>query len=182
MPDGVYQRVGGLPGEGIAAIIPNIRMAMEAGRAARIPIIATKFTIFSDLKGEAIGLGHIGQLRSFLLREGFRQGSPGQQVISELPNPDYEIEKTRFSAFYSSLLESLLRALKVQQLVLTGIATNGAVEATARDAIMRDYEVTTLSDCVSSFNPGLHQASLLNLAALGQILKSEDWVSKTLPL
>ncbi len=177
--EGVYQRLGKLPGDKIAAIIPNIRRVMEAGRKMHFPIIATKFTIFTGLQGEAIGLGHIGQLRPFLQEEGFRQNSPGHRVISELPEPDYEVEKTRFSAFYSSPLEALLRALKISRLVLTGIATNGAVEATARDALMRDFELITLSDCVTSFNADLHQASLLNLAAMGRLLSSSHWLEET---
>ena len=176
-PDGVYQRLGNLPGDGIAAIIPNVRRAMEAARLARLPIIATKFTVFTDLDGKAIGLGHVGQLRPFLGEAGFRQGSPGQAVIPELPRPDYEVEKTRFSAFYSSSLEALLKALGVRQLVLTGIATNGAVEATARDALMRDYELITLTDCVTSFNPTLHAAALLSLASMGQTLTAEEWIA-----
>ncbi len=175
--NGVYQRLGGLPGEGIQAIIPNVRRAMLAAQQHKVPVIATKFTAFQDLDGEAIGLGHVAQLRPFLLKEGFRQGSAGQQVIPELPRPDYEVEKTRFSAFYSSSLEALLRALQVQELVLTGIATNGAVEATARDAVMRDYEIITLEDCVTSFGAALHQASLTNLAAMGKISTSEEWVA-----
>ncbi len=175
-PNGVYQHLGNLPGTGIQAIIPNIRLMMEVARARRIPIIATKFTVFTDLDKKAIGLGHLGQLLPFLQQEGFRQGSPGQQIIPELPHPDYEIEKTRYSAFYSSPLEALLRALQVKELILTGIATNGAVEATAHDAIMRDYEIVTLKDCVTSFAAALHEASLLNLAAMGQVKNSTEWL------
>ncbi len=175
-PEGVYHRLGGFGLEGIEAIVPHIRQVMEAARTARIPIIGTKFTAFSDLDGKAIGLGHVAELRPFLLQEGFRQGSAGQQIIPELPRPDYEVEKTRFSAFYSTLLEALLRALKVEQLILTGIATNGAVEATARDAIMRDLKTTTLRDCTASFSPKLHEASLANLASLGRVCDVEEWL------
>lgn len=177
-PEGVYHRLGGFNLDAINKITPRIRQVMETARAARIPIIGTKFTVFSDLDGKAIGLGHLAELRPFLAQEGFRQGSAGQQIIPELPRPDYEIEKTRFSAFYSTLLDALLRALKAERLILTGIATNGAVEATARDAIMRDLSTTILRDCTASFNPALHQASLANLASLGRVCdSSEMWAT-----
>lgn len=177
-PEGVYHRLGGFNLDGIKAITPRIAQVMEAARAAQIPIIGTKFTVFVDLEGKAIGLGHLAELRPFLAQEGFRQNSPGQQIIPELPRPDYEIEKTRFSAFYSTLLDALLRALKVERLILTGIATNGAVEATARDAVMRDMSTITLGDCTTSFNPALHEVSLANLGSLGRVCNAAEWLAR----
>ncbi len=174
-PQGVYHRLGGFNLSGIKEITPPIQKVMEVARAARIPIIGTKFTVFAGLNAKAIGLGHLSELRPFLMQEGFRQNSPGQKIIPELPRPNYELEKTRFSAFCSTLLEALLRALKIERLILTGIATNGAVEATAGDAIMRDMQTTTLRDCTASFSPTLHEASL---ASLGRVCAAEEWLTE----
>jgi ureidoacrylate peracid hydrolase len=172
-PEGVYQRLGGLDPANVRAIVPNVKAIMEKAKTAKIPIIGTKFTVLAGLEGEAIGLGHLEQLRPFLKQAGFRQGSAGQQILVELPKPDYEIEKTRFNAFYSSPLEGLLKALAVKTLIFTGIASYGAVEATAREAIVRDYDVIILSDCCASFTPKLHDSAMTNLSALGTVTTSD---------
>ncbi len=175
--DGVFAR-NGFKVDPIEAIIPRIARLMTECRKRRIPIIASKLTILTDLDGKAMGLGHLAQLRPFLAQEGFREGSPGQAVIPQLPRPDYEFRKWGYSAMYQTELEKLLRGLRAGTLVFTGIATNGVVEGTARDASMREYQVITLSDCVAGYNQALHEASLLNLANIGTVIAADEFLRK----
>ncbi|MGQ9819920.1 MAG: isochorismatase family cysteine hydrolase [Candidatus Kapaibacteriales bacterium] len=58
--------------------------------------------------------------------------------IAPLP---YEkiIYKRRYSAFYNTDLETILRCLKIGDLVISGIMNNMCCESTARDAYFRDY-------------------------------------------
>ncbi len=176
--DGVFARHG-FPVDAIEAIVPRIKRVMEACKRRRVPILASKLTVLTDLDGKAMGLGHLATLRPFLAREGFRDGTPGHQLIPELPRPDYEFRKWGYSAMYQTELEKLLRALEAEQVVFTGIATNGVVEGTARDASMREYEVVTLSDCVAGYRQDLHEASLKNLANIGRVITSDEFL-KTL--
>jgi len=175
--DGVFAR-NGFKVDPIEAIVPRIARLMTECRKRRIPIVASKLTILTDPDGKAMGLGHLAQLRPFLAKEGFREGSPGQAVIPQLPRPDYEFRKWGYSAMYQTELEKLLRGLRAATLVFTGIATNGVVEGTARDASMREYEVITLSDCVAGYNQALHEASLLNLANIGTVMTSDEFLRK----
>jgi biuret amidohydrolase len=62
------------------------------------------------------------------------------------------------SAFYASPLEAILNAQGITHLVLTGIATDGVVEGTARDGIDRGYYVTIPEDCCATFSAGAHAA------------------------
>ena len=78
---------------------------------------------------------------------------------------------------YQTELEKILVSLGVSSLVFTGIATNGVVEGTARDAIMRGWHVITLSDCVASFSQELHDASLVNLANIGTVVSSDQFLA-----
>lgn len=174
-PEGVFPRHG-LDPSAISPIIPRIRRVMGSCRRRRIPIIASQFTVLTDPQGQAMGLGHVRALHPFLEREGFRDGSWGQQVIDDLPRPHYTFRKWGYSAMYLTELEKLLRSLSVTTLVFTGIATYGAVEGTARDAVARELEVITLSDCVTGYNLALHEASLKNLANLGRVMASEEFV------
>ena len=63
---------------------------------------------------------------------------------------DYFVLKPKHSGFFSSTLETLLRYLRVRQLIITGIAGNFCVLFTANDAYMRDYELAIPRDCVIS--------------------------------
>ena len=173
--DGVFAR-NNFSVDAIEEIVPRIRRVMEACLSARIPIVATKLTILTDLDGKAMGLGHLRTLRPFLIEDGFRDGTYGQQLIADLPTPHYQVRKWGYSAMYQTELEKVLRSLGAKELVFIGIATNGVVEGTARDASMREYEVITLSDCVTGYNQKLHEASLLNLANIGSTVTSEEFL------
>lgn len=125
--DGVFAR-NGFGVDAIEAIVPRIVRVMEECRRRRVPIIASKLTVLADLDGNAMGLGHLAQLRPFLAKEGFRVGAPGHSLIPELPRPDYEFRKWGYSAMHQTELEKLLRALNAETCVFTGIATNAVVE------------------------------------------------------
>ena len=174
-PGGVYARHG-LPVERLRGIIPAVERVAHASRAAHIPIFASKFTIYLSPGGAPLGLDHIVKARPFLLHEGFRLRAPGHELIPELPRPDYELDKPRFSAFHGTSLEVLLRSLGVDTVVLTGIVTHGGVEATARDAMIRDFSVVILEDCVAAFDEELHLASLRGLGLYLTVMDSAAYL------
>ncbi|MGH7267840.1 MAG: cysteine hydrolase family protein [Candidatus Rokuibacteriota bacterium] len=175
--DGVFPRHG-FDVASIEAIVPRLAHVMQACRQRRIPIVATKLTVLVDLDGRAMSLGHLNTLRPFLKTEGFREGGPGQEIISQLPRPDYEVRKWGHSAMYLTELEKVIRSLGARDLVFTGIATNGVVEATARDAVAREFHVTTLRDCVTGYNRELHEASLKNLSFIGRLISSDEFLAE----
>ena len=170
-PSGVYARHG-LPVSRIRSIIPIAAKVADAARAAHLPVFAANFTIYTSPAGKPLGLDHIVKARPFLLEEGFRLGSPGRELISELPRPDYEFDKPRFSAFHGTPLELLLRSLGVDTVVLTGLTTHGSVEATARDALIRDFSVVILEDGVAAFDEELHLASLRGMGIYLTVMDS----------
>ena len=171
--EGVYARRGFDPGP-IATIVPRIARVMNLCRERHIPIVASQLTILTDLDGNAMGLGHLRTLRPFLTEEGFRPGTWGHEIIDDLPTPDYKVRKWGYSAMYQTEMEKVLRSLGGTTLVFTGIATNGVVEGTARDAVAREFEVITLSDCVMGYSMALHEASLKNLANIGKMATSQE--------
>src|SRR5438093_265959 len=158
-PDGVYARHG-LPVSRLRGIITTIARVAAASRAAHVPIFASKFTVYTSPAGAPLGLDHIVKARPFLRTTGFRLGDRGRELIPELGPVDYELDKPRFSAFHGTPLEVLLRSLEIDTVVLTGIVTHGGVEGTARDAMIRDFSVVILEDCVAAFDEELHLASL----------------------
>jgi nicotinamidase-related amidase len=73
---------------------------------------------------------------------------------------DYFVLKPKHSGFFSTTLETLLRYLETQSLILTGIAGNFCVLFTANDAYMRDFRLFVPSDCTVSNTKKENDAAL----------------------
>jgi nicotinamidase-related amidase len=96
---------------------------------------------------------NFGRWRSDLrsLVEHCRKGKAREIVDLLRPDEDdYFVLKPKHSGFFSSTLETLLRYLGAQTLIMTGIAGNYCVLFTANDAYMRDYKLIVPSDCTVS--------------------------------
>jgi nicotinamidase-related amidase len=76
----------------------------------------------------------------------------GRDVVERLaPVPtDYFVLKPSNSAFYASVLETLLRDFETETLVLTGVATDNCVLFTAHDAYLRGFRLFVPEDCVAA--------------------------------
>jgi nicotinamidase-related amidase len=140
------------------AIIPNLKKLISSCREARCPVIFTKHVHHP----ENLDAGIMGWWWDGMCLE----GSPESEIHDELtPRPNEKvILKHRYSAFYNTDLETILRCLKIEDIIISGIMTNMCCESTARDAYYRDYRVFFMADATGSINEEMHLASLLNLA------------------
>jgi nicotinamidase-related amidase len=80
------------------------------------------------------------------------RGRPVAELLRPDPD-DYFVLKPKFSAFYGSVLDTLLRYLGARNLVLAGFAGDMCVLFTASDAYMRDYTLRVPRDCMASQTP-----------------------------
>jgi len=91
------------------------------------------------------------------------EGDPGTPLATEemgiLPD-DYVIKKRRYSCFFGTELEILLKGLGADTLILTGGFTDVCVHYTFVDAHQHDYYCRVVEDCVSGSSPEAHAASL----------------------
>jgi len=93
---------------------------------------------------------------------------PGEPIVT----------KHRYSAFYNTDLDSILRAHAIRTIVLTGVATNVCVETTAREGFVRDYYVVFVSDGTATYSAEDHKATLKNIDRFfGQVTTIADIVS-----
>jgi ureidoacrylate peracid hydrolase len=77
---------------------------------------------------------------------------------------DIQVHKTRYSAFFNSQFDSILRARGIRTLVFVGIASNVCVESTLRDAFHLEYFAVMLSDATHHLGPDfVQQATLYNV-------------------
>jgi ureidoacrylate peracid hydrolase len=140
------------------AVMPNIARLVQAFRQVKRPVIFTRHVHHPD----HLDSGIMGWWWEGMCLE----GSPESEVHPDLaPLPgEKQVLKHRYSSFYNTDLETVLRCLKVEDLVITGVMTNLCCESTARDAYFRDYRVFFLADGTGSVSEELHLATLLNLA------------------
>jgi len=108
-------------------------------------------------------------------------GSEEWELIDVLPmqTGDTIIDKNRYSAFFGTDLDGLLKNAGIDDLIVTGVLTNCCCETTARDAFMRDYRVFFVADATAAPTEELHLASLKNLAyGFAYIVNTEDLCQK----
>jgi ureidoacrylate peracid hydrolase len=191
---GMFDRAG-VPIEGIQAILPNIARVLRTGRRAGIPIVSIKMGFLPDLSnlgpedapnrvrhlrfgvGEQVSLD--GRSWRILIRDGW-----GTDIVDALrPEPgDLQLWKHRYSAFFETNLDGVLRERGIKMLVVMGCTTSVCVDSTIRDAFFRDYQCLMLSDCMaepiaSDATRTNHEASLLTFEALfGWTSTSEAFV------
>ncbi len=144
--------------QGGLAIIPNLKRLIKAFRENNRPVIFTCHIHHPD----KIDLG----IMEWWWKGICIEGSEESKIHNEILNKPEEkvVYKHRYSAFYNTDLETVLRCMEIKDIVIAGIMTNLCCESTARDAYFRDYRVFFLADGTGTVNEEMHLASLMNLA------------------
>ncbi|MGR3500833.1 cysteine hydrolase family protein [Pseudaestuariivita sp.] len=73
---------------------------------------------------------------------------------------DYVVPKRRYSAFFGTDLEILLKGLKVETLLMVGGLTDVCVHYTFVDAHQHDYRARVIEDAVAGSSESAHTAAL----------------------
>ena len=96
-------------------------------------------------------------------------GTEGAQIIEELHPLDNEIiiKKTRNSAFFRTNLDSVLRCLKIKNVVISGTQYPNCIRGTATDAMSYDYDVIVVTDCCSAKTPEIARANIIDMKNMG---------------
>ncbi|MBI9089822.1 MAG: cysteine hydrolase [Desulfobacterium sp.] len=108
------------------------------------------------------------------------EGTPGIEIVPDLARQqgDFLIVKRRYSAFFATDLDLLLRGLNIDTLVLSGVATDVCVRATAQDAQQLNYKVIVPDECVAGTSVEQHGAALKNISyILGKVLPLDEIIS-----
>ena len=165
---GGYLDLAGFDVSATRPVIDNINTAVAAARAAGMLIIWFQ-NGWDDQYVEAGGPGSPNYHKSNALKT-MRQrpelqgkllakGGWDYQLVDELTpqEGDIVLPKPRYSGFFNTPLDSILRSRGIRHLVFTGIATNVCVESTLRDGFFLEYFGIVLEDDPSG-RPGLRPA------------------------
>jgi nicotinamidase-related amidase len=100
-----------------------------------------------------------------LVRISVAESEIGARIAQSLMpgDDDYSVLKPKHSAFYATPLDLLLRHLRVQHLVVTGVASDQCILMSASEAKMRDYEVVVPGDCVAAQTAARNDRALRQL-------------------
>ena len=96
------------------------------------------------------------------------RSSPGRRVSERLrpTKKDYFVLKPKHSGFFDTTLDTLLEALRIRRVILTGIAGNICVLFTANDAYMREFKLFAPADCIVSNTPAENDYALEQIASV----------------
>jgi len=143
-----------------ASLAERAASILDAARGAALPVIHVLVEFrpgYPEINPRNVALAERIQRSGRLLR-----GAPETQEIPAVAarEGDIVVVKHRIGAFSGTELDALLRSLRVETLVLFGIATSGVVLSTVRQAFDLDYRAIVVSDCCADPDAALH-ATLL---------------------
>jgi len=133
------------------AMVPQLAKALKFCREVGIRVVYTTHAHRRD----GCDMGLFDDLwPPIASRAGLMDGTPGIEIYPELaPAPgEHVIKKHRYSGFYGTDLDIILREWGIDTVIVSGTTTENCCHATARDAMFRNYRVVFLSDATATFD------------------------------
>jgi nicotinamidase-related amidase len=138
-------------------VLKNISRVIQTCRQKNVPVI---FTQHGHTEPDSDG-GILGEWWGELIIGGTEDWKFLPEI--KIESKDIVLPKKRYSAFFETDLDKILRSRGIRDLIISGVMTNLCCETTARDAFMRDYRVFFLMDGTATGRSELHLATLKNL-------------------
>lgn len=152
--DSVVRSIDNMPGYKDRMLLA--RKAVDAARAADIPVIFIQEIHRADLVDFGRELDGDEDIHCL-------DSNPKTELAVKemgIKPDDYRIQKRRYSCFYGTDLEILLKGLKAETLLLVGGLTDVCVHYTFVDGHQGDYFCRVIEDCVGGSSLEAHEAAL----------------------
>jgi len=96
-------------------------------------------------------------------------GSKGAAIVEALTpvRGEYRIVKPRFSAFFGTELELILRRLEISRLVVCGTQYPNCIRATAFDSLSHGYDTVVITDATSASSPEVAESNIRDMRNVG---------------
>lgn len=137
------------------SLCSSINELTAMARAAGCPVIWVRQEFEPDLSDAML------EMKSRNIHM-FIKGTAGPRVLDELDRSDDDLEvvKKRYSMFFRTDLDALLRRLGTDQVILAGVNTHACIRVAALDAYQRDFEVLIVRECVASKDARHHDVTM----------------------
>ncbi len=167
-------------------VVPNLQKLLEFCHELKVPVIYTKYSSFmqdgSDLPRPIKQLNDLS--KNFLGGVAFPHISVEDSEIIEAltPNPevDWVLQKNTSGTFISTRLDSFLRNMGIETVLVAGVVTHFCVESTARDASDYGFAVYIIEDCCAGWSEQLHEVALRTFELTYGFVLSSEKVKKKL--
>jgi len=158
-------------------LIDNVAKAIKKARESTIPVIYVVVgfrqgapEISPDNKSFAAGKERFGQIdmADFMTVHPAIAPQAGEVIVT----------KRRVSAFTGSDFEVILRSFNIKHIVLTGVATSGAVLSTLREAADKDYGLTVIEDCCADGDEEVHRVLTTKVfTRQADVVNVDEWLT-----
>jgi nicotinamidase-related amidase len=158
-------------------IVPRVAALLQAGRDAGALIVYVNVVYAPGHKGVVRNNGLFNA--AVAQKDAFVVGTPGAAVIEELTPQvnDLVVQHSRISSFHGSDLLNMLIGHGIDTVALTGVATNVAVDHTARDAVQYGFRTLLVEDCCCTADPAYHEAAMMTLRVLStRVLTAQELI------
>lgn len=153
-------------------VLPKIAEVLEFCRTQEIQVIFMQHTYRA----------HKYDKNLVNMRPNCIEGTGGNAIDSLLmvdPVKDYVIQKRRYSGFFGTDLDLVLRENKIEHVVIVGTKTNCCIRATVTDAYYLDYHAIVLSDCVATNDPVVNDVHLTDIRKyFGTVLTTSEFMAE----
>lgn len=161
-------------------ILPNLKKLIKTCREMKVPVIYMTQAYRPD--GSNIGLASSTSTLAFPPKgDVAAEGTKAVEIYSEVKpeKGDIIIKKMRYSSFFNTDLESTLRWLGVDTVILTGTVTDCCIITTTFDAYQRDIKPVVLSDCTAARDDETHKVILRTIARVaGEVTTTDNIVER----
>jgi gluconolactonase len=140
-------------------VVENIKALAETCRSKGIPVLHVWYIVEEGAPGLKLNAGLFqGVKETGGLVRGSWGAAPAEGLEPE--KGDFVVEKMRMNAWEGTRLESLLKGLGRDTVIVTGAWTNMSVEHTARTGADKGYYMIVPEDGCSTMNAEWHNASI----------------------
>ncbi len=181
-PSGAMGRIG-VDMSRIEPAIDRIQALIAAARAAGGHVAFARVVTRPETDSSALRLLSVRKGRSPDSVGICRAGAPGAGYYRVAPESgDLQVQKRLFDSFHETSFDADLRERGIDTLVFVGFTTDCCVDATARAAFHRNYNVFVVSDACDAYDPDLHHWALKALQKNVALLTSTAAVLAAWPV
>ena len=147
---------------GLDSVVQNTQRMIDACRSAGIPVIYTRQINRQD----GVGLSLDEPRHASGEPQFYADNRDSIEILEDIKplDTDIVIDKYRWSAFFDTSLDLMLKSLGVKRLIIGGVVTDGCLMTSVFDAYFRDYRIHLVHDMCTASNEGAHMAAMAIMA------------------